>query len=128
MAAAAGLFSAPAIASETKAPAKKRTRLRAIVFKESSLRIRRGYEYSVYATQEGRTNALPLSMHKDWTEKAAPTLHFANAIIIIFSFLETTETTRETLYANRWLTSYVVSVDRNERPRLPCHRVVAGLG
>jgi hypothetical protein len=40
--------------------------------------------HSVYATQEGRTNALPLSMHKDWTGKAAPALHFPSAITIVF--------------------------------------------
>src|SRR5258708_27849731 len=77
MAAAAGLFSAPAMASATKEPAKKQPRLRAIVFKESSLRIRPGYElFSV--RHSGRPHKrLPLSMHKDWTGKAAPTLHFA---------------------------------------------------
>src|ERR1700731_1467229 len=124
MAAAAGLFNAPAMASATKAPAKKQPRLRAIVFKESSLRIRRGCElFSV--RHSGRPHKrLPLSMHKDWTGKAAPTLHFAGAINHRFSSLETT---RETDYASRWLTSYRVSIDRNERRLPPYRRVVAGL-
>src|SRR5712664_3778246 len=44
VAAAAGLFAAPAIASDTMAPAKKKLRLPAIVFKESSLWVRCGRE------------------------------------------------------------------------------------
>jgi hypothetical protein len=39
----------------------------------------------VYASQEGRTNALPLIVYMDWTAKAALALHSGSALVILGS-------------------------------------------
>src|SRR5258707_15635544 len=90
MAAAAGLFSAPAMASETKAPAKKQPRLRAIVFKESSLRIRRGCElFSV--RHSGRPHKPPAAFNAQGLDgKSRSGVAFSQRNNHRFSSLETT--------------------------------------
>src|SRR5712692_10457295 len=75
MALAAGLFTPAAVSTRSIVPAEMQTRVRANRFKESSLRFRRSRNYSVYASQEGRTNALPLIVYMDWTAKLAQALH-----------------------------------------------------
>src|ERR1700732_3979524 len=80
MALATGLFTPAALNTRSKAPAERQTRVRAIGFKDSSLRFRRGRElFSV--RQPGKLHKrLPLFVYMYWTAKLAGALHFATAI------------------------------------------------
>src|ERR1700682_6401022 len=78
MALATGLFTPAALNTRSKAPAERQTRVRAIGFKDSSLRVRRGCElFSV--RQPGRPHKrLPLFVYNHWTVKHAHPLHFGD--------------------------------------------------